>query len=98
MIFLQLYRNTKEIFFYKDDYSECDFIICKNGKPKEALQICYSLDTDETKRRELNGLIRGCKSLNLHEGTIITYQKNEEPIKEDGINIRIISAPKYLLA
>lgn len=97
MIFLQIYRNIKEVSFYKDEYSECDFIVSEKGRPKQAIQVCYSLEADGTRKRELRGLVRACKALGITEGTIITYQTTEPVTEEDGIRVRIISAPEYLL-
>jgi predicted AAA+ superfamily ATPase len=97
MIFLQIYRGTKEVSFYKDEYSECDFIVCEQGKPAQAIQVCYSLEAEETRKRELKGLVRACKALGLSEGSIITYQTTESDIDEDGIGVHVIAAPEYLL-
>lgn len=97
MIFLQIYRNTKEVSFYKDEYSECDFIICEQGKPKQAIQVCYSMESDDTRKREVRGLVRACKALGLGEGTIITCQTTELVIEENGVRINVVSAPEYLL-
>ena len=96
-IFLQLYRNTKEVSFYKDEYSECDFIICEQSKPKQAIQVCYSLKSEDTRKREVRGLVRACKALGLTEGTIVTYQTNEQTTEEDGITIRTLPVAEYLL-
>ncbi len=96
-IFLQIYRITKEVSFYKDEYSECDFIICEQGKPKQAIQVCYSLESDDTRKREVRGLVRACKALGLTEGTIVTYQTSEATTVEDGVQVRIVPAPEYLL-
>lgn len=96
-MFLQIYRNTKEVSFYKDEYSECDFIISEQGKPKQALQICYSLESEDTRKREVRGVVRACKALGLTEGTIVTYQTSEPVTIEDGIQIQIVPAAEYLL-
>ncbi|MGH7240053.1 MAG: ATP-binding protein [Candidatus Saccharimonadales bacterium] len=96
-VFLQIYRNTKEVSFYKDEYSECDFIVCDQGKPKQALQVCYSLASEETRKREIRGLLRACKALGLDEGTIVTYQSSEPETEEDGVRIHVVAAAEYLL-
>jgi hypothetical protein len=96
-LFLHLYRRQKEVYFYKDEYSECDFIVCEKGKPKAALQICYSMDAEETRKREINGLVRACKAVHLDKGTIVTYQSSEPSIEVDGVTITVISALEYLL-
>ncbi len=96
-MFLHIYRNTKEVAFYKDEYSECDFIVSENGKPKRAIQVCYSLESDETRKRELRGLVRACKALGLREGTIVTYGASEAATEDDGVKITVISADEYFI-
>lgn len=97
-LFLQLYRSTKEVLFYKDEYSECDFIISEQGTPKQAIQVCYSIESENTRKREVRGLVRACKALGLSEGTIVTYQGNLEDSIEDGVTMHSIPAIEYLLS
>ena len=96
-LFLQIYRQTKEVSFYKDEYSECDFIISEPEKTRQAIQVCYSLEAEETRKREIRGLVRACKALGLTEGTIVTYQVGEPDTEEDGIRVHIVTASAYLL-
>lgn len=97
VIFLHLYKKTKEVFFYKDEYHECDFIICKSGKPVDAIQVCYSFESDDTRKREVSGLVKACHALNIREGKIIKFESSESIFNIDGIKISILSAPEYLL-
>lgn len=96
-VFLQIYRNTKEVSFYKDEYSECDFIICEQANPKQAIQVCYSIESEVTRKREIRGLVRACKALGLTEGTIVTYQSSEPDTVEDGVQVQIVPAAEHLL-
>jgi len=95
-IFLQIYRNTKEVSFYKDEYSECDFIISDQGKPKQAIQACFSMKSDDTRKRETRGLVRACKALNFTEGTILTFDQQEQ-FEQDGITITVTPVWLYFL-
>ena len=97
VIFLHIYRKTKEVSFYKDEYHECDFIICENGKPVDAIQVCYSLESEDTRKREINGLVKACHALNMQEGKIITYESSESSFEVNGIKVNILSAAEYLL-
>jgi predicted AAA+ superfamily ATPase len=67
----------------------------EKNKITKAFQVSYELN-DENKERELNGLIEAMKKFNLKEGTIITYDNEEEILKED-FKIKIIPAWKWLL-
>ncbi|MCL4392595.1 ATP-binding protein [Patescibacteria group bacterium] len=98
MLFLSLYRNNKEIYFYKEEQVECDFILYEKDKAKEAIQVSYSIEEQNTKNREITGLIKACKALNLHEGTIIIYDGYRTEEEVESIKIHIIPAIEYLLS
>ena len=55
-----------------------------------------SLKEPETRRREIKGLTAVCKRFRLPEGLIITDDE-EETILDDGIEIKVIPAFKFLL-
>lgn len=95
-VFLELKRITHEIFYYRDQYCECDFIIANKGKITEILQVCYDLSDTETKKREVKGLLTACNNFELFDGTIISYESEDEFV-QDGINIKIIPFYKWQL-
>ena len=97
IVFLQLKRKNKELYFYTDSAGgEVDFVIRDGLKIKELIQVCYSLDNLETREREIRSLIRGSKQLECRNLTIITYdQEKEEIIKEK--KIKFIPLWKWLL-
>ena len=49
MVFIELKRRNKEIFYYTDK-NECDFIIKEKTKITEAIQVCYILNKDNQER------------------------------------------------
>ena len=94
IVFLNLKRNDKELYFHKNKY-ECDFLI-KNGlKITNAYQVCFYLNKTNEKW-ETNGLIEACKSHNLKKGFLLTYDQ-ENDIDIDGIKIHILPVWKWLL-
>ena len=95
LVYLELRRRGKKIFYYKDG-KECDFLVQEKDEKPLALQVCYSLRDPETRAREISGLVHACKKLRTKSGAIITLQESAEQ-KTDGINIRIIPAVKFLL-
>jgi len=40
-----------------------------------AIQICYSIEDENTLKREIEGLKEACKYFNLKEGYIITFDQ-----------------------
>ncbi|MFZ9659813.1 MAG: ATP-binding protein, partial [Arcobacteraceae bacterium] len=93
-VYLELKRHELEIYYHTDTKSECDFLIVEKNKVISAIQVTYDMSFEETKTRELKGLIGACKKFNLSAGVIITYDLEDEFIEND-INIRII--PFYKL-
>lgn len=95
IVFLQLKRNDKEIYFNKNK-KECDFIIKDKNKIVEALQVAKTLSDKKTKEREIAGLIEAIKTYNLRSGTIIT-EDDEGEEKIGKIIIKIVPIYKWLL-
>lgn len=95
-VFLELKRTVKELFYYRDQASECDFIILNNSKVTNAVQVCYELDDAETKKREIKGLVNACQKFNLTTGTIISND-TEEQITQNNIQISITPFYKWQL-
>lgn len=93
-VFLELKRNDKEIFYYRDTNSECDFIVNEKNRVVQVIQVTYDMSTESTRNREIKGLLTACKNFNLSRGTIVTYD-NEEEIMEDDIKIELIPFYKW---
>lgn len=91
LIFRELYREKRDLYFYKER-KECDFLI----EEKIPIQVCYELINEETKKREIKGLIDCIRHHGLKEGTIITLN-DEDQSNINGYKIKIIPAYKWLL-
>ena len=95
-VFLELKRKDKQLFYYKDTSSECDFIIQEANKIVKAIQVTYDMSDEEASKREIKGLLSACKKLNLSNGCIITYDREDEII-EDEISITLTPFYKWVL-
>jgi len=74
-VFVQLKRATENVFFLKNKV-ECDF--CTQAKDAtQVMQVCYSLQDSDARRRELNGLLNAMNRFGLQEGTILTWGEEE---------------------
>ncbi len=72
-VYLELRRTgTTELFFYRNEALECDFLRVERGRVMEAIQVCHDLSSAETRRRELKELMAACTRFGLNKGTIIT--------------------------
>ncbi len=93
VVFLELRRRTEKIFYFEES-RECDFVI-SDGEKLSVYQVSYELNSNN-RERELSGLVLCCKHLNLKEGRLLTFDQEEEFVKE-GVRIKIMPAWKWLL-
>jgi len=99
IVFIELKRRLLEIYYHKLN-KECDFIIRKNGKIVNAIQVCQSIYEEKTRQREIDGLLEALNSYSLKTGYILT--ENEEKtfeIEHNQEQFKIIIMPiwKWLL-
>lgn len=92
LVYNTLRKSTKEIFYWKNKH-ECDFIV-KEGKALQAIQVCYNLE--ESKERELQGLLEAMTKFGIEEGTIVTGNTEGEELRESK-KIRYIPLWRFLL-
>lgn len=100
MVHNELRRRKKEIYFHKQKY-ECDFLVKKELKIVEAIQVTKTLSDSEVKKREFRGLLEAIEIHQLTEGTILTMEEEggEEFCQENKrIQIKIIPIWKWLLS
>jgi predicted AAA+ superfamily ATPase len=77
LVYLELRRCRKEIFYCKDQ-AECDFLIAEKGRPQQAIQVCWDLSQPQTLARELRGLMETMDRYKLKEGLILTRHETGE--------------------
>ena len=90
------HHQYAEIFYYKDNSSEIDFLVAKNGIVKELIQVSYNITSEKTRKREIKALLYGAKKFNCKKLTLITFS-TEQVIEKDNEIINVIPATKWLL-
>lgn len=102
IVFLELKRKTLihpylEFYYWKNErHQEVDFVLKEKLKVNKLLQVCWNIEDKETRKREIESLIKAMKEFKLNEGLIITedYEGKEE-IK--GKEIKFTPLWKWLL-
>lgn len=97
-VFMQLYRQRSpldKIMYYKGT-GECDFVVQSGIDIVQLIQVTWEMNDEETRRREIDGLIEaanvtGCKNL-----SIITADTSEEISHESGLKINVVPAWRWL--
>jgi predicted AAA+ superfamily ATPase len=99
VVLVELLRRTKpefaEVFYYKSRESQVDFVIAKDGKVKELVQVSYDISHPKTERREVKGLKDASKALGCNRMTLITLD-NEKTISTENGTIQVVSAANWL--
>ena len=97
IVFLELKRKDKEIYFYNDSLgNEIDFVVKEKIKLKQLIQVCYNLNDPATEKREIKPLLQGSKELKCNNLLVITWDTEQEK-KIKGKLIRFIPLWKWLL-
>jgi predicted AAA+ superfamily ATPase len=92
-VYLELRRRGYEVFYFEGK-RECDFI-AKTGE-EILLPVQVSFDLNEGNReREIGGLAEACRELGLSQGTIITYDEEDE-LTADGVDVKIVPVWKWI--
>jgi predicted AAA+ superfamily ATPase len=101
MVFLELQRRNKGVYYWKSKKGkEVDFIIREGPDITEAIQVCFSMEDDKTRRRELQGLTEVKDELKAQRLTVITDdEESTATVERAGRNeeISIIPLWKWLI-
>lgn len=95
LVFLELKRRGKEIYYFKNR-GECDFLIKEKSKIVSAIQVSKYIEKNSNEKRELRGLIEALNQFELKEGIILT-ENQEAIIEKEGLTIKLIPIWKWLL-
>jgi predicted AAA+ superfamily ATPase len=102
IVFLALKRKQildpqVELFYWKDAlHREVDFVV-KNGlKVTSLIQVCWNIQDEKTKNRELRSLHKAMKDLNITNATVITDAAEGEE-KLNGYTVKRVPLRKWLL-
>ena len=91
-VFNHLRLQTKEICYFSDSNSECDFIANANKNPL-CVQVCYDMNPDN-QDREINGIFSALEHFKAKEGYILTRDSRDEILK-NGKRVCVLPAWEY---
>lgn len=97
-VFLHLYSTrtpVDSIFYFKGKY-ECDFLVQRSIGAASLIQVCWDLSDEETRTREINGLLEASAATGCDKMFIITADTTDR-IEADGKTIEVLPAWRWLL-
>lgn len=98
-VFLQLYRQRTPVdrIFYYQGKGECDFVVQRGVEIDRLIQVTWNMDDEETRRREIDGLIEAVEATGCTNLMIITADTAEEIRLDNGLTIHVLPAWRWLL-
>lgn len=90
-------KENGELYYWKDSRGkEVDFVVKHDFKVKQLIQVCYDIEDYDTRKREINALLKASEELKCRDLLVITSGYDaEEKIK--GKKIIYIPLWKWLL-
>ncbi|MCE2962987.1 MAG: ATP-binding protein [Chitinophagales bacterium] len=94
LVFLHLRQNQLDIYYYREK-KECDFVVFKDKKIVQAIQVCEEVNTDNY-QRETEGLLDALEFFSLKKGIIVT-KKQRDTLKIGKLTIELIPVNEFIL-
>ncbi|RLE93037.1 MAG: ATP-binding protein [Thermoprotei archaeon] len=102
LVFMELRKRgfieNENIFYYKINDNEVDFIIVDKGEVKQLIQVTYYLRYDDREqwKREVKTLVKASKELKCKKLVIVTWSQ-EDKILEDNREIEVKPLWRWLI-
>jgi len=95
-VLVELIRRRVNVHYYKSSSADVDFVVVKDSRACELIQVCYSLDNPLTYKREMRSLLSASEELKCDNLWVITF--NQDKIIEQGSKkIKVSSAWRWFL-
>lgn len=94
LIYWELKRSGKKLYYFNENKAECDFVVVKNEKIEQLIQVCYEL-LPENREREIRGLTEAMDFFKTNNGVIISF-KQRDAFMHNGKRIEVLPAWEFL--
>ena len=99
VVYIELLRRFHpqytDVFYYRDQQCEVDFLIAKEGKVKQLIQVSYNISSEKTLKREISGLIKAAEMFKCENLLLINFDA-EQDVEKNGHTIHIVPAAEWL--
>ena len=99
IVYIELRRRFRgtgmDIYYFADQSSEADFIVCRDNHAEEVIQVSYDISDPKTLNREIRGLVNAGRRTRCMNLLLITAN-DERVVEKAGCTIRIVPAYAWL--
>ena len=94
IVYNEIKKQFTDVFYFSNKH-ECDFIVVENKNFRSVIQVTWEMN-ENNREREIEGLLAAMSMFKHKSGLILTFDQEEEIIRE---NNKIIIKPvlKWLL-
>jgi len=99
IVFLELLRRKQDVYYYKTKNNrEIDFLVKEGEQIVELIQVSYSIEDEQTRKREVTALKTAVNELtgSSPQCTLLTMDKSDQ-LEVDGISIKVHNVIDWLL-
>ena len=96
LVFQELYRRKTPFSYYATPDSEIDFVLHNEKQVTMLIQVAWTLENHQTRKRELKALLKASEALKCENLCIITWEE-EGSEKHDEHVVSIVPIWKWLL-
>ena len=99
VVFLELLRRGYKVYYYKTSNGlECDFIVEKENRITQLIQVTSSLKDEKTKKRELRAFFKTVEELQLKDvELLVIHEDNTLNVIYDDLEIKTVNIKEWLL-
>ena len=100
LVYLELCRKYGigyDIYYYKTDSYEVDFVVCHRATVVELVQVAYDISSEKTLHRETSALVKAGASLKCDTLTLVSAFE-ERVLDVKGLTVNVRAAYKWLLS
>ena len=97
IVAVELFRrrgSDRKIFYWQEGH-ECDFVVQREDRVEELIQVTWDMAGADTRKRELDGIKEAARKTKCEQLTIVTRER-EQIIEEDGYKISVIGIEQWL--
>ena len=96
LVAIELLRRDAEFYYWRERGKEVDFVVRKGTKVKNLIQVCWNVEDEVTREREVKALLDAMEAFHLGTGLVITEDYQEEE-KHGRKKVRYVPLWRFLL-
>jgi predicted AAA+ superfamily ATPase len=90
-----LHIKHRDVYYYPKE--EVDFVVKEGAKIKQLIQVCYDIEDEKVRKREIKSLLKASEELKCKDLLIITWDFEDDLKIKNSIIIKILPLWKWLL-